>query len=190
MKAIQLIRALLAISILLAMVSCNTLRSNNFNRPVDEDELLYNSKFIRFDSNNIANYECEDFVLNAIENYTIASIRQKYKFLKFTQEPIINLHNPSIVDTIYSFSNKKNTVRFYRARHDDFIYIFDVSNSKFKLAGDIQPGMSKATFCRKFRISESIDSKIQLSDKNGNIDYLFYFKRKILKRISADIYID
>lgn len=190
MKTIPIKRNLLLLSVLLIIVSCNTLRLTKFHSSVDEDELRYDSKFIRIDSNNIATYECEDFVINALKNYTIASISQEYKFLIFTQESTINLHNLSIVDTIYTFSNKKNTIGIYRARHDDFIYIFDVRNSKFKLAGDVQTGMSKATFCRKFRINESIDSKVKLSDTYGNIEYLFYFKRSKLKRIRASLYLD
>ncbi|MFA9390122.1 MAG: hypothetical protein ACERKD_09960 [Prolixibacteraceae bacterium] len=190
MKTIRLRNNLFVVSILLAVVSCSTLRSTKLNEPVVQDELIYHTKFIQLDSNHIANYECDDFVLNALENYTIKSIRQEYNFLKLTQEPIINLHNPSIVDTIYTFSHKKNTIKIYRARHNDFTYLFDVRYSKFKLAGAIQPGMSKATFCRKFNISETIDSKVQLSDKASNIEYLFYFKRNKLRRISANIYIE
>jgi hypothetical protein len=78
----------------------------------------------------------------------------------------------------------------YRARHDDFFYLFEVTNSKFKLTGDIKTGMSKEVFRRKFNITESIDDEIQLTNSEGNSGFLFYFKRNTLKRITADLYLD
>jgi hypothetical protein len=190
MKTIHLKRNLLVISILLGMSSCNTLRLNNSSKPIAEDNLRYKTSFIQIDSNNVANYECDNFASNALTNYSIASIRQEYKFLKCTQEPIANIHYPSIIDTVYIFSNNKNTIHIYRAQHKDFTYFFDVTNPKFKLTGDIKPGMSKEAFSQKFQISQSIDKKVQIINSEGNTKYMFYFNRHILKRITVNLYLD
>lgn len=189
MKAIRL-KTLLIVVLLQGMISCNIIRFNESTRSVNEDELSYDSKFVQIDSNNVAIYESEKFVNYAMEDYSIESIRQEYKFLKCTQFPEINMHNPDIIDTIYIFSNNKNIIRIYRALHNDFIFMLDVTNSKFKLTGDIKPGMSKDAFSQKFQITESIDEKVQLINSEGTEEYLFYFKRNSLKRMTAKIYFD
>ncbi len=190
MKAIGLKKSLLALSILLGMASCNTLQLNKSDKLTSEDNLSYNTKFIDINSNNAASYECENFVSNALDNYSIASIRQNYQFLKCTKEPKINIHNPAIIDTIYTFSDNKNIIQIYRTQDKDFTFILDVSNPKFKFPGNIKPSMSKDDFSRKFNITELIDKKVQLTNSNGNATYLFYFKRNKLKRISANLYLD
>lgn len=189
MKAIHL-KTLLIVFILLGMISCNSIRFNKSTRPDNGDELHYSSKFVQIDSDNVSIYECEKFVLSAMENYSIESIQQEYKFLKCAQSPEINLHNPAIVDTIYTFSNKKNRIRIYRSLHKDIIFMLDVTSSKFKFTGDIRPGMSKAAFIQTFGITELIDDKVQLINSEGTMRFTFYFKRNSLKRITANLYFD
>ncbi|MBI9069201.1 MAG: hypothetical protein JEZ09_18030 [Salinivirgaceae bacterium] len=190
MKVLHFKRYLLVLSILFAMLSCTTLRVNKSSKPMAEDNLSYHAKFMHIDSNNVKTFECDNFVFNAINNYSIASIRQGYKFLKCTQEPIANMHYPSIIDTVFVFSNNKNIIKAYKAQLKSFIFIVDLTNAKFKLVGAVKPGMSKDAFCRKFNISESIDEKVRLTNKDGNVDYLFNFKRNKLKRIRAELDID
>ncbi|BAX81230.1 hypothetical protein ALGA_2925 [Labilibaculum antarcticum] len=180
---------------MLGLSSCNTLRVNESEKPISEesiseDTLHYNTKFIDINSNNAASYECDNFVSNALDNYSIASIRQDYQFLKSSQKPKINIHNPAIIDTIYTFSDNKNIIQFYRTQSKDFIFNLDVTNSRFKFPGDITTGMSKDAFIRKFKITELINEKVQLNNSNGNATYLFYFKRNKLKRINANLYLD
>lgn len=191
MKVIHFLKYRLFIFILLSTQACTSFAGlNKLGKRADVNELYYNTTFIHVDSNNIASYKSNEFVLHALKKYTIASMKQEFPFLKSVQETTINRYDPSIVDTIYSFSNKRNIVRFYRAKHKDFIFIFDVTKSKFELAGAIKPGMSKAAFSQKFRIKESIDSKVKLTNSAGDIEFIFYFKRNRLKQITADIYID
>ena len=190
MEAIYFKKNLLIISILLGMTSCNTLQLNKSEKLIPKDNLRYNTKFTGANSNNITSYECENFAANALNNYSVASIRQEYKFLKCTQEPKVNIHNPAIIDTIYTFSDNKNIIQVYRAQNKDFIFILDVTNPKFNLTGDVKPGMSKDAFSRKFNITEAIDEKLQITSTNGNTTYLFYFKRNKLKRISTNLYLD
>jgi hypothetical protein len=78
---------------------------NKNNHIAYADNMQYNSKFIQIDSMQIAIYVCNDFVSNALKNYTIASFRQNYKFLKCTIEPtstyticlslILSTHTPT-----------------------------------------------------------------------------------------------
>jgi hypothetical protein len=95
-----------------------------------------------------------------------------------------------VIDTIYTFSNSRNKIRIYRARHNDFVFVFDVTDPQFKLAGNISPRMTKELFIQKFHLTQTISDKVQISDSEGTMKFIFYFKNKRLNRIESLIYID
>jgi hypothetical protein len=159
--------------------------------PVVEDKILFHAKFSSIDSNKIERFECEEFVSNALNNYTIAKINKEFlTSLVCTKKSIFNRHDPAVVDTIYTFSNPENNIQFYRAKQNDFIFTFDVTDSKFILKGNVKPGITKDFFMRKFQITEAIDNKVQIVNSEGTMRFIFYFENNMLKRISSYLYLD
>jgi hypothetical protein len=103
---------------------------------------------------------------------------------------VINKYNSSVIDTIYTFSNNENKILIYRAKQNDFIFIFDVTDSKLKLTGNIKPGMTKDLFSQKFHITEKINNKVQIANSQGTVRFMFYFENNMLKRINSFLYLD
>jgi hypothetical protein len=123
--------------------------------------------------------------------FTINNIQQAMSFLVQNKEPVVNIHDSSIVDTIYTFSAPDNIIQIYRAKHADFIVTFEATDSRLNLAGDIKPGMSKGAFLKKFCIEHTLCDKFVICDSERTMIFLFLFdKRYKLKRISCNLYLD
>lgn len=185
------LKNLFLIFIILAFSSCNFLKLKKSPASVDEGAILFHSKTSISDSNEVARFESEDFVSEALKNYTIKTVQHEYLHnLKCTKESIVNMHDPAIIDTIYNFSNHKNKIQIYRAKHKDLIILFDVTDQIFKLSGDIKPGMAKNVFLRKFHIAETEKNKVNITNAEGSISFMFYFENNRLKRINGQIFLD
>jgi hypothetical protein len=184
------LKTLIYVSIITLFVSCGVLNTgkssaNSFEKPI------YNAIFAFADSNNVMYFTCDTFVLEALDRYVVEMFNKRtYRFLKQSKQPKVNIHDPAIIDTIYTFSDSRNTIQFYRAVHNDFIFAFDVVNSKFKLNGDIKTGMSKADFIKKFNIVQPIVNEVQIENIDGTLKFNFKFEKNKLKRINAYLYID
>lgn len=183
-------KTLFYIGFIILLASCTVLNTgkssaNSFEKPI------YNAIFAFADSNNVMYFICDTFVMEALDGYTINMFNKKaYRFLKESKEPKINIHDTAIIDTIYTFSDTRNTIQFYRAGHNDFIFAFDVVNSKLNLKRSIKTGMSKGDFIKKFNIVESIGKEVQIENVDGTLKFNFQFEKNKLKRINAFLYID
>lgn len=159
--------------------------------PVNKGTIIYNSNFLFSDSDTIASFECENFVSNALNNYTIATISNEYvEILNCFTEPIKNSHDSEVVDTIYTFSNPDNIIQIYRSNHADFIFTFDVTDSLFMLTGNIGPGMTKDLFFQKFHITKISNDNVQILNSEGSVSFMFSFQNNRLKRINSYSYLD
>ena len=184
-------KGLFFILIILMMISCKFFKLEKSSKSFDEEAMTFYPKFSHSDSSKIAYFECEDFVSNALNNYTIAKINQKFlKLLNCSKKSIVNKYDPAVIDTIYTFSNPENKIQIYRAKQNDFIFTFDVTDPKFKLTGNIKPGMKKDVFTRKFHITENINNKVQIVNSAGTMRFMFYFENNMLKRIYSYLYLD
>jgi len=179
------------IFIILALTSCNFLKFNKSSGPVDESTIQFHSKSSFADSKEVACFESEDFVATALNHYSIELFNKKFfSILNCSEESIVNRHDLTVIDTIYTFSNHKNKIQIYRAKHKDFIFLFDVTDKIFKLDGNIKPGMTKKDFFRKFLINEPKTDKVQITNSEGSIKFMFYFKNNKLKRIISQVFLD
>ncbi len=177
--------------IILVLTGCNFIKLDKSSTSIDEDTILFHSKFSSIDSSRTAFFESENFASDALNNYTVSIISNEYLgILSLSKEPVINKHDSSIIDTIYTFSNPKNKIQFYRTKENDFIITFDVTDSTFKLTANIKPGMTKDVFLRKFQITELINDKIQIANSEGSMRFMFYFENNRLKRINSYLYLD
>jgi hypothetical protein len=156
-----------------------------------KNSVSFNSRFTFKDSvQKVAYFECEDFVLKALDNYSVSSLRQGFfKRLSCSKEAVVNTHNSDVTDTIYTFSDLNNKIQIYRAENNDFIFTFDVSDSIFALNGGVKPCMTKNDFLKKIQISENLDN-IVLINAEGTMELMFYFEHDRLKRINSYLYLD
>jgi hypothetical protein len=136
-------------------------------------------------------FECNNFVDNALNKYTIEVLGNKeFKFLKQSKRTVTNIHQIELRDTIYTFSDKANKIQIYRAKHVDIIYEFDVTDTKCKLLGNVGTGMTKAEFSNKFNILKPVKNKIKIGNSNGTQAFTFYFNNNKIQRINALLYMD
>jgi len=180
---------LFLIFLILKLTSCNHAKLGESTIDVNEDTTLFHSKFSNSDEG--ASFECDSFASNALNKYTVAIINQKFSsILNYSKESVVNRHDSAVTDTIYTFSKPENIIQIYRAKHDDFIFTFDVTDSLFKLKGNVRTGMTKENFSRKFRITKTIKNKVQIVNSDGTSKFMFYFENNRLKRINSYLYLD
>ena len=173
------------------LTSCSFVKLDKPLTTIEEERILFHSRYSFTDSSLVANFECEDFVSDALNDYTIAFLNKAYlSILNCSRESVVNRHDSAIIDTIYTFSNHKNKIQIYRAKQDEFIFTFNVTDSTFKLTGNVKPGMSKEAFAKKFQITEPLNSKVQLFNSEGNMRFMFYFENNRLQRINSYLYLD
>jgi hypothetical protein len=179
------------LSVILVLASCSFIKHGKSSASVDEGTILFRSKFLFTDANQVAHFECDDFVSDALNNYTIAKINKEFiGFLDYAKEPVVNKYDPAVTDAIYTYSNAYNKIQIYRAKQNDFIFTFDVTDSRFLLKGNIKPGMTKDDFSRIFHITEIVKNKVQIINSEATSWFMFYFDNNRLKRINSYLYLD
>jgi len=145
-----------------------------------------------FSTNNGMNYYIvEDFANQATKNYTIEAIQKKYtEVLKQSKEPTTNIHDTSVVDTIYKFHGEKDTIEFYRAKHKDLLKTFSVSSPAFNLYGCISTEMKKDSLLNRFDIKHSAGDVIKIGNEDKSVVFTFQIKNNQVKRIVSNPYLD
>jgi len=190
-RKVMKLKNLYFVFFVLVSTSFNIVKLDKSLAFVNDNAAEFHSNFSILTSGDVAYFECEDFVDNALNNYSIEVFSHDFKkTLKCSKEFVVNRHDTSVVDTVYSFSNSKNKIQIYRALHNDFIVTFDVTDAMFKLKGDIKPGMTKTDFFRKFNLTESINNKVQIVNSDGSMNFMFFFENHSLKRINSLLYLD
>ena len=189
-KAMRLL-SLLLIAILLVTAGFTIIKPGKAMKIVNENTMQFHSRFLFSDSSQVAHFECDDFVSDALANYTIATITGKFSnLLHLTQEKVVNRHDSAVIDTIYTFSNPGNKIQIYRAKQNEFLFTFQVRDSLFNLIGDVKTGMSKDAFSFKFNIKEPIVDKVQIANSEDSMRLIFYFENNRLMQINSYLYLD
>jgi hypothetical protein len=179
------------ISAILVCAGCTIFKHNKSSNLTEKDNITFYSKYSYTDSSNVAYFECENFVSDALNNYSIAIINKEYlKVLNCKKEIVINKYDSAVKDTIYTYSNPHNLIQIYRAKQNDFVFTFDITDSIFKLRGNIKAGMTKEAFLQKFHITKPIMNKVQLANLEGSMRLMFYFENNKLQRVKSYIYLD
>jgi hypothetical protein len=184
------LKNIILIGIIPIFSSCSVIKPDQSSEVRNDAQTQFQSHYINTDADHIANFVSDDFVSEALNNYTVISLTKKYRFLKSYRKPVTNTYDSTVTDTIYTFSDSKNTIEIYRAKHRDFIFTFDVTSSKLGLHGNIKPQMKKSTFFQIFSITQTTANTIQIADSDGTSRFLFYFEKNKLKRITGFLYLD
>lgn len=184
------LKTICSLLILLTFAACSALKTKHTDASL-KVPATFHAKNLLSDSGGMSHFECDEFVSNALNNFTINVLSCDFKNqLKCTKEFVKNVHDTITVDTIYTFSDAQNKIQIYRAKLNDFIIKFEVKDSIFILPGNIKTGISKDEFSKKFVIIEKLNNKVQINTNDGSMKLTFYFENNILKSIRSRLYLD
>lgn len=141
--------------------------------------------------NDIPYYNSDDFTNNALKTYTLDYLKSEFSETNETRKkPVENLHDNSIIDTIYQFSDNSNTIEYYKGTHANFITKFEVTDNQYDLIGGISPGTSKKAFKKAFNIDDEIGDVVNIGNTSKTAAYTFYFRKDKVQKISSLFYVD
>jgi len=183
-------KALVKFIIFLFIVGCSSTKKMSVpNFDCKPKSFNYDSSFTI--NGDINYYIAEDFASQATRNYTIEAIQKEYTdMLKQSKEPTTNIHDTSVVDTIYKFHGKKDTIEFYRAKHKDLLKKFSVASPAFTLYGCMSTGMKKDSLMNRFNIKHSAGNVIKIGNEEKSAVFTFQFKNNQVERIVSTPYLD
>ncbi|MGM0529742.1 MAG: hypothetical protein ACQER7_00145 [Bacteroidota bacterium] len=151
-------------------------------------ETRYSQKLTKKD---IPVFTTDSFTNKAAEAFTIQSLRENHsKMLSLRKEPFRNIHDTSRIDTIYHYSGKRDTIKFYRSREKDLMIYLQLISPELALDSCVYPGMNKETFLSIFGINRPVGNTIQLANSDGTLRFIFYFRDDELERIKSDFYFE
>ncbi|MBN2481809.1 MAG: hypothetical protein JXB19_08720 [Bacteroidales bacterium] len=174
--------------IMIVMVCCNTRHSQRTSANPD-DTITFRARLIDT-TNDVPYYESDDFYAFRIEPDT-KNIVSLYKVpFKLSKEPFVNIHDTTVVDTIYTYAYRDNKIVIYKSRYKDLLAQFDVTDSMFEINGKLSPGISKDYFLNKFNIDHLIHDTVDIGNMDRTDVNRFYFRNNTLVRIRIEPYLD
>lgn len=141
--------------------------------------------------NDIPYYSADEFSNNALETYTFDYLKSEFSGEnEILKEPVENLHDNNIVDTIYHFSDHSNRIEYYKGKHANFITKFEVTDSQYNLYGGISAGTGKNDFKKAFGIDDQIGDIVNIGNASKTAFYTFYFKKDKIQKITSHFDVD
>jgi hypothetical protein len=161
-------------------------RTNNKSTPVFAVDSVFS------DGNGASCFHCNNFVANAFtSSFKLKTLlKNKNNFFNISKQAVPNMHDSTIVDTAYNFSNRKNEISIYKASHAEMINRIDISDRRFYLQGQINIGMTKGNFKSKFSVNAIEGDTVVVTDDDNIVGFTFYFKKNLLVRITYKAMID
>lgn len=178
----------LTIAALLLIASCKS-NIQKSNPKADKNEIVTN---VKSSIENLYFYEIDSFNTLNILNFELTkpNLKQEFEQAEWSFEPIINTHNPSIIDTVINIREGNNVFNFYNL-YDNRIHLlsFDLNHEKHKIFNCIEIGMKKKELKNIFIDIDTSYSKIQIGQIGPNTCIL-EFENGIITRITYDGYVD
>ncbi|MBN1159301.1 MAG: hypothetical protein JXA61_07955 [Bacteroidales bacterium] len=180
---------LISICVLLIFTVCCNTRHTQRTSADPDDTITFISQLIDI-TNGIPYYQSDDFYAFITEPDT-KNIDSLYKAsFKVSVEPFVNIHDTTVVDTIYTFTYRENKIVIYKSRYKDLLVQFDVTDSMFEINGNISPGISKDYFTKKFNIDHLSQDTVDIGNLERTDVARFYFRNSTLVRIRIEPYLD
>ena len=103
-----------------------------------------------------------------------------------------NIHNPSVIDTIYRFHQSKSEFFIYKnVNNREMFFAGNIYTTKIKLNNGVKVGMDRSEFYKCFtNMKTSTRDTIRVSTKRATNSINFIFKKNKLDVIKIDNYID
>lgn len=124
------------------------------------------------------------------ETITKLTLFSGLKF-KVTREPVANIHNPEVVDTVYHLKKGKNTIDVYKGNGKMFVYQAFLKSKKLNMANGIHPGITREVFYSSLKGAKDLGTnvhKIHNSEKTATATV--NFKRDRVKSILLEYSVD
>ena len=104
--------------------------------------------------------------------------------------PETNIHNPSIIDTIYQFKNKSGNFNVYKASDKYILYDFLINGNSFTFQNGLKLGVSQSDLLKTLKIEAPKSDTVALGDLEQNSVVNFIFKSDKLVEVNYDGYLD
>jgi hypothetical protein len=124
----------------------------------------------------------------SIKNFK-ANLPSSFKLQVYSMK---NIHNPTIIDTIYNFHQKNSKFLVYKNRNNrELFFAGNIYTDKIQLQNGIRVGISRADFYKRFNnLKPDQKDTIRISSKKAPNSINFIFKNDKLSVIKIDNYID
>ena len=175
--------------IIITALGCHTKKNTTENLNRVCDTLRIATRYDKMSREGIPTFITDSFTSQAAETFSIESLRKDHsELLPLRKEPFRNIHDTTVIDTIYHFSGARDTITFYSSRRKNFMIYLHLTSPELVLGSCIRPGMSRETFRSVFGISKPFEDAVQLANSDGTLRFIFYFEGDVLKSIKSDIY--
>jgi len=123
-----------------------------------------------------------------IKNFK-ANLPSSFKLQVYSMK---NLHNPSIIDTIYRFHQRKSELFIYKnVNNKELFFAGNIYTDKIELRNGVKVGMARNDFFQCFsNLKPNAKDTIRISSKRATNSVNFIFKNNKLTVIKLDNYID
>ena len=177
------------IYIIIVAFACNSKRKATEEAAAFCDTMQIETRIMEDDPGEHPQFISDRFINDAADAYTIQNLREKHSdLLSLKKEPFKNMHDTSRVDTIYHFIGARDSIKFYRSKEKAFMIYLDVSSPELGINRCIRPGLSKERFRTIFQLPQATGNVVRISNVDGTLVFIFYFRDNQLKRIESDIY--
>ena len=174
---------------LVLMLSCNPHKKALRKMMEGCDTVELATRKVPGASGDIPFYTSDSFANQAADAFTISSLQENHsRLLSLQKEPFQNIHDNSRIDTIYHFSGRKDSIKFYRSQEKDLMIYFSIADPKLDLHRCVRPGISKKAFLDLFGITPPVGDIIKIANPDQTLIFIFHFKEDKLQRIRSDIY--
>ncbi len=175
--------------LMIAAWGCHTKKNTTESISKACDTMKIATRYAEMSRKGIPTFITDSFTNRAVESFTIESLQENHsELVPLKKEPFRNIHDTTVIDTIYRFSGSRDTITFYSSRKKNFMIYLHLTSSELVLDSCIRPGMTRKTFRSVFGISKPFGDIVQLANSDGTLRFIFYFEGDILKSIISDIY--
>ena len=146
-----------------------------------------------FDTHGILYVEDEDFAANPFSiPLSIHDFQTRYADVVVTsREPVTNIHEMGVTDTIYTFTAHQTSVSVYKSAIQDILQSAVIRNNDIALKRNIFIGMSKKAFALKFHHPNGdLPNYLEVGNAENTSVYAFSFRNDRLQEVRYLGYID
>lgn len=178
---------------IIALITFTILRNKNMRgKKKLSIILILIAPFVSAQDNHDQPYiQNDSFVTNAFGfPATVQNFQKNYgSIVSISKKPIKNVHNNTVVDTIYTFSVGNTKIEIYKARHGDILKSAYIDTDKIPLKYNIKVGTSKVNVAKKLK-AKIIADKVQVGDLEHGQVYTLTFSHGKLSTVSYEGYVD
>ena len=152
---------------------------------------LFSSNLLKIE-NNIPYFQSDSFVANPLgfELSPIVFENHFYNYFDKSFEPVKNIHDTSLIDTIVNYSHANCIVQFYKTHGRTLLSAFDSDDPVLAVAGNVSVGIPKSDFIKIFGLGSLQNDTCEVGNEEGTFRFRFIFVQNKLSKITFSGYTD